>query len=96
MSDEALRAYSRIVAIRQEANDDLIPHALCVQFDEMLARIESLTGSDLADFRIGDAGLSGNGKYHRSQYVRPQIDGYLNYLRGLLPPDQVSRIGFPQ
>lgn len=94
-ADELNRVYSRIVAIRLNLDNESVAPETCQMFDELVDRAQTASGRDLQEFKVGDKFLTANKKYHQGDGVRSQIDGLANYLRSVMTPEVVERIGFP-
>jgi len=95
LADELNRVYSRIVAIRLNLDNENVPPETCQMFDQLVDRAQVASGRHLQEFKVGDKFLTPNKKYHQGDGVRSQIDGLANYLRSVMTPETVERIGFP-
>ena len=94
-TDELNRVYSRILAIRQNLPKEIVAKETCQIYDDLVDRAQQASGRNLEEFNVGNKFLTPNSLYYHSDGVRSQIDGLTNYLRSMIAPETVQRIGFP-
>lgn len=95
ISDEVLRVHSRLAALRSNYVDvDWISIEVGKEYDSLLDRAAASLNIKLDEFKVGGSNLSPNSKYHEGHAFRSQIDGALNYLIALMPPEAKGRIGY--
>lgn len=107
MSDDTVkeltRIASQIVAMRTNAPKGFVDLQKSEEFNNLVARAAIVRTENLDEFlfRKSDVrdpstqGRIGGMPFILGDTYSQRIDAFLNYLRGTLPPDTVSKIGFP-
>ena len=93
-ADELTRVYSRIMAFRQNVQGEAVRKEVCGLYDDLVDRAQAALSKDLQEFKVNGRFPTRNNQFHFGDGVLSQIDGLINYLRSMIAPEKVQRIGF--